>query len=40
METQYRELMDKISNEKKFDKEIEAQVRTMIEEFKKTNTYA
>jgi len=40
METQYRALADKISTEKKFDKEIEAQVRTMIEEFKKTNSYA
>jgi F0F1-type ATP synthase alpha subunit len=40
METQYRDLMDRISKEKKFDKEIEAQVRTMIEEFKKTTTYA
>src|SRR5258708_3744051 len=40
METQYRDLMDKISKEQKFDKEIEAQARAMIEEFKKTNTYA
>ncbi len=39
METQYRELADKISTDKKFDKEIEAQAKTMIEEFKKTNSY-
>ncbi|MDP9276544.1 MAG: hypothetical protein M3O99_13245, partial [Chloroflexota bacterium] len=40
METQYRELADKISKDKTFDKEIEAQAKTMIEEFKKTNSYA
>jgi len=40
METQYRELADTISKEKKFDKEIEAKAKAMIEEFKKTNSYA
>jgi len=40
METQYRDLADKISTEKKFDKEIEAKTRKMIEEFKKTISYA
>jgi F-type H+-transporting ATPase subunit alpha len=40
METQYRELADTIAKDKKFDKDIEAKVRTMIEEFKKTNSYA
>jgi F-type H+-transporting ATPase subunit alpha len=39
METQYRELADTISKDKKFDKDIEAKTRTMIEEFKKTNSY-
>jgi F-type H+-transporting ATPase subunit alpha len=39
METQYRELADTISKDKKFDKEIEAKARAMIEEFKKTNSY-
>jgi F-type H+-transporting ATPase subunit alpha len=40
METQYRELADAISKDKQFGKEIEAKARAMIEEFKKTNTYA
>ena len=40
METQYRELADTISKDKKFDKEIEAKAKAMIEEFKKTNSYA
>jgi F-type H+-transporting ATPase subunit alpha len=40
METQYRELADTISKDKKFDKDIEAKARAMIEEFKKTNSYA
>jgi len=39
METQYRELSDTISKDKKFDKDIEAKTRAMIEEFKKTNSY-
>ena len=39
METQNRELADRISKEKKFDKEIEDQVRAMLEEFKKINSY-
>ncbi|HEY8807297.1 MAG TPA: F0F1 ATP synthase subunit alpha [Candidatus Limnocylindria bacterium] len=39
METQYRELADTISKDKKFDKDIEAKTRAMIEEFKKTNSY-
>ena len=39
METQYRDLADSISTTKTFDKEIEAKARTMIEEFKKTNSY-
>jgi F-type H+-transporting ATPase subunit alpha len=39
METQYRELADTISKDKKFDKDIEAKTRTMIDEFKKTNSY-
>ncbi len=40
METQYRAVADKIAADKRFDAETEKQVRTMIEEFKKTNTYA
>ena len=40
METQYRELADGISKDKTFGKDTEAKARTMIEEFKKTNTYA
>ncbi len=40
METQYRELADGISKDKQFSKDTEAKARTMIEEFKKTNTYA
>ena len=40
METQSRELAAKISKEKTFDKATEAETRTMIEEFKKTNSYA
>ena len=39
METQYRELADTISKEKKFDKDIEAKAKAMIEEFKKTTSY-
>jgi F-type H+-transporting ATPase subunit alpha len=40
METQYRPVADKIASDKRFDADTEKQVRTMIEEFKKTNTYA
>src|SRR5438132_3221396 len=40
LETQYRELADTISKEMKFDQKVEAEAKTMIEEFKKTNTYA
>src|SRR5437870_4328094 len=40
METQYRELADGISKDKQFTKDTEAKARTMIEEFKKTTTYA
>jgi F-type H+-transporting ATPase subunit alpha len=40
METQYRELADGISKDKQFGKDTEAKARKMIEEFKKTNTYA
>jgi F0F1-type ATP synthase alpha subunit len=39
METQYKPLADRIAKEKKFDADIEKQVRTMIEEFKKTVSY-
>src|SRR2546425_506658 len=39
METQYKPLADKITNEKKLDPEIEKQLRAMIEEFKKTISY-
>jgi len=39
METQYKPLADRIAKEKKFDAEIEKQVRAMIEEFKKTVSY-
>ena len=39
METQYKPLADKIAKDKKFDDEIEKQVRAMIEEFKKTISY-
>jgi len=40
METQNRGLADRISKDKKFDKEIEDQVRAMLDEFKKINSYA
>src|SRR2546430_1699692 len=40
MENQYRELADGISQGKQFSKDTAAKARTMIEEFKKTNTYA
>ena len=39
METQYKPLADRIAKDKKFDEEIEKQVRAMIEEFKKTISY-
>src|SRR4030081_2896735 len=39
METQYKPLADKIAKDRKFDAEIEKQVRGMIEEFKKTISY-
>src|SRR2546430_8803266 len=39
METQYKPLADKITNDKKLDPEIEKQLRAMIEEFKKTVSY-
>jgi F-type H+-transporting ATPase subunit alpha len=39
METQHKPLVDKIAKDKKFDDEIEKQVRAMIEEFKKTVSY-
>jgi len=40
LETQHRELADKIAKDKKFDKDIEQEVRAMIDEFKKINSYA
>jgi len=39
MDTQYKPLSDTIAKDKKFDKEIEAQVRAMLDEFKKTVSY-
>jgi hypothetical protein len=39
METQYKPLADKIAKDKKFDAEIEKQVRAMIDVFKKTISY-
>jgi hypothetical protein len=39
METQYKPLADKIAKDKKFDEDIEKQVRAMIDEFKKTTSY-
>jgi F-type H+-transporting ATPase subunit alpha len=39
METQYKTLADRIAKDKKFDEEIEKQVRAMIDEFKKTISY-
>jgi len=40
LETQYKELADAIGSSKKFDAELEKQTRAMLEEFKKTNSYA
>ncbi|HET8567669.1 MAG TPA: F0F1 ATP synthase subunit alpha [Candidatus Limnocylindria bacterium] len=40
MDTQYRQLGEKIANEKKFDAEIEKQVRAMLDEFKKSTSYS
>ena len=40
MDTQYKTLADKIATEKKFDAEIEKQARTMLDEFKKTVSFA
>jgi F-type H+-transporting ATPase subunit alpha len=39
MDTQYKPLADRIAKDKKFDAEIEKQVRAMIDEFKKTVSY-
>src|SRR5688572_9060799 len=39
MDTQYKPLSDTIAKDKKFDKEIETQVRAMLDEFKKTVSY-
>ena len=40
LETQYTQLAEAIGSSKKFDAELEKQTRAMLEEFKKTNTYA
>ena len=40
MDTQYRQVAEKIRNEKKWSKELDAALREMIEEFKKTHPYA
>ena len=40
LETQHTPLADRIAGEKRFDAEIEKQVRALIDEFRKTNTYA
>jgi F-type H+-transporting ATPase subunit alpha len=40
LDTQHRDLADTIGKDKKFDKDVEAKVRAMIEEFKKINSYA
>jgi len=40
MDTQYSGLRDTIATEKKFDAELQKQARAMIEEFKKTVSYA
>ena len=40
MDSQHRDLADRIRREKKWDKEIDAALRRMIEEFKKTHPYA
>ncbi|HEX4745545.1 MAG TPA: F0F1 ATP synthase subunit alpha [Gaiellaceae bacterium] len=39
MDTQYKPLADAIAKDKKFDAEIEKQVRAMLDEFKKTVSY-
>ena len=40
LETQHKELADAIGSSKKFDAELEKQTRAMLDEFKKTNSYA
>jgi len=40
LETQNKELADAIGSSKKFDAELEKQTRAMLDEFKKTNSYA
>ena len=40
LDTQYKQLADAIGSSKKFDAEIEKQTRAMLDEFKKTNSYA
>ena len=40
LDTQYKELADAIASSKKFDAELEKQTRAMLDEFKKTNSYA
>ena len=40
LETQYTQLAEAIGSSKKFDAELEKQTRAMLDEFKKTNTYA
>jgi len=39
MDTQYKQLSDTIAKDKKFDAEVEKQVRAMLDEFKKTVSY-
>ena len=40
LDTQYKQLGDAIGSSKKFDAELEQQTRAMLDEFKKTNSYA